>query len=467
MYYSGAAIAFFLLLLLHEWITWKPNVILIMIDATQARHLGCYGYKRATSPDIDRIASKSFVFSDAIAAATWTNPSAVSLLSSTDVSFHGVVQVDVGIPPNLPLLPECLKNNGFLTAAFINQPGLAKPEQGFNRGFTLYNASYGAMGTVKEQHTGDSRLTSDALQWLKENRNKRFFVWLWYISPHGPYSPPPPYDTLFQSDGIYATGKQVPVSSEDYGFGRIPRIHGDASSNSMDVDGYIARYDGEIRFVNDQIRRILDYVGESGLLKKSILIITADHGESLGENEWYFNHGMAFESIIKVPLIISLPGNSPAKRIDALVSLLDLAPTMCDILKIQQPSTFEGKSLLPLMKGNVKKIRDYAFGERTMLYQNYLRTPQYKLTIGPPSQRLRDWLGHEGAVTELFDIQSDPGERHNLVNEKPEIAATLRGLLRNHAQAEISKSRSLRIRTKEAAIDENTKMTLRALGYLQ
>jgi hypothetical protein len=119
------------------------------------------------------------------------------------------------------------------------------------------------------------------------------------------------------------------------------------------------------------------------------------------------------------------------------------------------------------MKGNVKKIRDYAFGERTMLYQNYLRTPQYKLTIGPPSQRLRDWLGHEGAVTELFDIQSDPGERHNLVNEKPEIAATLRGLLRNHAQAEISKSRSLRIRTKEAAIDENTKMTLRALGYLQ
>ena len=453
-------------------------MILITIDSLRADHLGCYGYERDTSPDIDRIANQSTLFLNAVTQAPWTSASLASLLSSTYPTVNGVTKNDKKVSSRLPLLAESLKKRGFYTAAFVNQPFLIKNNEaqghGLHRGFSHYESLYAKQFLQQYRYKGDQKLTEDVLSWLKKwskiSYHKKLFLWVHYMNPHGPYTHPPRYDTLFREDGLYVTNKKAPTSEENYHFGLIHRWQAEHLSYSTDVDRYVAQYDGGILFINDQISRLYNRLKELDLVRKSIIVITADHGESMWENNWYFEHGMPFETNTRVPLIIKVPDISP-RRIDTVVSLIDVAPTISNILGIQPPSSFMGKSLLPLIEVKTERIRSYAYGETGHMDQQYIRSDRYKLIVQRPKLSrskvhfYKDYFAGKEEIVGLFDIRSDPYEEHNLAEEKPELAASMYSQLQDLKETNEKISETLG-EEEAATFDDQTKEILKALGYL-
>jgi arylsulfatase A-like enzyme len=372
------------------------------------------------------------------------------------------------IPPKLPLLQEVLRDEGYRTAAFINHLALTvKVWPGLERGFQDYNDAYAFTTTLKDHCLGDERVTGDVLKWLKDTRKAGFFIWIHYVATHGPYTPPVPYLDLFKNDGLYVTGKRVPVNpSPTYDFGFIPRDHAQLIRGLGDVDTYISQYDGAIKFANDQVGRLYNGLREMELLENTIIIISADHGESLGDNQWYFAHSLAFESVIRVPLIIRGPGVPSACRTDALVSHIDIAPTIVDLLSVPAPRSFEGQSFVPLMRKETDKVRDLAFGESKS--QQYVRTANYKLVVSNLPKRLEKQLGMNGEMVQLFDITADPHDDHNLANEKPDVTSFLRSRLNLYNSIEDAKAKLFFVeKVQESSLDDTTRDALESARYMK
>lgn len=491
--FSAACLAIFLLAYdrFTAWYLFKPNVILITSDSLRPDHLGCYGYMRATSPDIDRIASEGVIFTNTVTPGSWTMPSIPSLMTSTHPRVHRVMLVDRKLPSRLPLLAEVVRDAGFTTAAFVNHLWLGTTGPGVARGFDTFDNSYALNRAQVAHHEGDSLLTDDLINWLDRNGGKRVFVWAHYMNPHYPYTPPPPQRDLFDDDGLYETGRQAPVSSTPFLFGAIRDTTTKPMQYPNDVDHYVSRYDAEIRCVNNEVRRIVRYLDAAGLRRRTVLIVSADHGESLGENDWYFEHNKPYETVIRVPLIFQGYGIRPSRPIPALVSLLDLAPTILDILDLPVPESFEGRSILPLVEGRAKEIRTYAYGGDPWS-QDYIWTQSHKLLVIRPTdenlkhfglERKRRGIPHFFArmfrwgaadaepeaveVARLHNLAVDPGETVDLSHAEPELAAHLRSLLDHHIRGCEHKGEILKDGSANTVgLDEKTTAFLRALGYI-
>jgi arylsulfatase A-like enzyme len=462
-------------LALYQWWTWRPNIVLITFDALRPDHLGCYGYPRSTSPDIDRLAASSAVFTGAITAAPWTSASLASIMGSNYPTVHGLTDGEAIIDTRLPMLPEVLRRNGIKTGAFVNNPYLSGYSgHGFERGYDVYRCDYSARHGIEEKYKGDRELTSDALGWMSKNRKRPFFLWIHYLDPHAPYLPPQPYAGMFTGDDLYAKGAQAPISKDQFKFGYISEFHAKHMGFTRNVAAYVARYDGQIRFINDQFARLLRGMKELGVLHDSVLILSADHGESMGENDWYFEHGMANETIVRVPLIINRPGEEKGLKIGALVSLNDIAPTVLDMEGIPPIPAWEGRSLLPLIAGRGDKGREYVYGEGGSMNQKFIRSSRYKLivkqanTTWPRVGFYKDIFGGKEELVELYDVAADPYETKNLVNEQPELASALRARLEEWKKDQ-QRKRDLFSGSgpTRATFDAQTREQLKALGYIQ
>ncbi|MDD5557603.1 MAG: sulfatase [bacterium] len=496
--YAIAAACMAALLIAHarirDWRTFRPNVILITADSMRADHLGCYGYLRATSPDIDRLASEGVLFENAVTPGLWTMPSLPSLMTSTHPRVHKVMLVDKKLPPRLPLLAELVQGGGFETAAFVNHQWVGAEGQGLDRGFRYFDNSYSAgHGHSPElHHLGDAAATDDLIAWLDKNMGKRVFAWIHYVNPHYPYTPPPPYDDMFEDDGLYRTGAWAPISPTPFLFGFIYENTARHMRRPHDVDHYVSQYDGEIRFVNDQIRRITRHLDATDMRRRTIMIISTDHGESLGEHDWYFEHNKPFETVARVPLIMRGYGVPRGRRVDALVSLIDLAPTVLDMLELPVPPSFEGRSMRSLIRGKGRQIRSYEYGGDPWA-QDFMRTERYKLVILRPFEENHAYFGIERRrrgilrsiarmlrldrsedeeevveIVRLHDLLEDPGEKVDLSSEKPDIVSDLRSLLRHHNKIDEQKARMLRdVSGETITLDAKTTDFLKALGYIQ
>ncbi|MFC1658047.1 sulfatase [Candidatus Omnitrophota bacterium] len=418
----------------------KPNIILITVDALRSDHLSCYGYSRGTSHNIDELAQEGVMFTQAVSTASWTPPSICSILTGKYPYAFGLFEVskDWGSisADSIASLPKILKDNGYKTCLISSHYGLNKLN-GLKRNFDKFNCWI----------TGrDENISSAVIEWLKENRNKPFFIWVHYMGPHAPYLPPFPYDTLYLEEDSY-TNKHLstensPVSAA---FERV-----------AEIEYQFSQYDGEIANTDEQLGILLKNIYKLNLSKKTLIILTADHGESLDEHNCYFNHGCnLYDSILRVPLIMVYRGLIPAgKIIESQVSLIDIMPTILEVLKIKISSPIDGISILPLILDIRKKNNNrYTFSERFFQKERQVavRTTAWKLIYNLHSNKY-----------ELYDLRADPKENNNVILIEQEKSRELKNKLDDYLR-EIP---AFAVR-KNKSMDEETKIMLESLGYLQ
>jgi len=254
-------------------------------------------------------------------------------------------------------------------------------------------------------------ITAEASRVLSERRDRPFFLWLHYVNPHTPYTPPPPFDAAFL-DTASDSGPRLPV---------VPGLHG-GIPQQWNVEGrdrlgyYVAQYDGEIAAADREVGRVLGALQGSGAAEQTLVLLTSDHGESLGEHDYYFDHGEnLFDPSLRIPLIVSVPGAVGGGRSDTLASTLDVLPTILDALKVSYPPDLAGHSLLAAAQGGAAPEREtiVAQNERNLLSSFDAR---FKLVVTPDAGRVRQVL---------YDRQSNPGETRNAAGSRP-------GELRRH-----------------------------------
>jgi choline-sulfatase len=384
----------------------RPNILLITLDTTRADHIGAYGYGYARTPRIDRLAREGVMFERAITAAPITLPSHVSLLTGLYPFTHGVRNNgNFSLPASLPTLATALHDNGYQTAAFVSAFVLDR-RYGLDRGFDNYDDDVGL------ERRGD-RTVEAAVRWLDGRTAERpFFMWLHLYDPHDPYDPPERFRAAFAD----------------------------------------RPYDGEIAFADEVIATLLDRLERAGTLGSTIVAVVGDHGESLGEHGEITHAMFVYESTLRVPMILWSPGHVPSgQRLAGPVRTIDLAPTLLDLAGRPSIAGAEGRSLVPMMRGNGAPPQS-VYGETyfPLLYMNWA-----------PLRTIQDerWKYIDAPTPELYDLSQDVGERANVANREPARVAALGQALRTLTGGR-------RGAMSERKIDGDTAAKLAALGYI-
>ena len=396
----------------------KPNLIVITIDTLRADHLSCYGYSKVTSPRIDELAAKAIFFEKAFCQAPQTLPSHAAIFTGMHPRHSGSITHESPLEDTRTTLAELLKAQGYTTAAFISSHAL---DSKFNltQGFDTYweiHKEYSIRQRARA-HEGGVDFTTDAvLTWLEDHKDDRFFVWVHWFHPHRPYNPPTAYRDRFA--GSY----EGDATSEPEFIMNVWRNKIDLPQ--ADIDYLRGCYDGEIAFTDYQVGRLLDKLSSLGLMGKTIVVLTSDHGEILYEHEYYFGHDIGlYEECLWVPLLLYGPGLlSEHRKVDEPVETIDIMPTLLDLLEIPKPDEIEGRSLLPLIAGAQFKPTDYFFSETFPFPEkcpprHAVRTLRTKLI----------WKeNRSGEITkEFYDLSQDPGETNNLYEPLNPVAARL------------------------------------------
>ena len=393
----------------------RVNVLLVTLDTVRADHLGCYGDADAQTPVLDALAARGVRFETAIAHSPITGPSHASILTGLTPLRHGVRNnSDYVLPKTVPTLPETLAHAGYRTAAFVSGFPLEK-RFGYGRGFDVYDDRF--------PHGNDPRrapyierpadqTTSLAVRWLDERASDRapWFLWIHYYDPHSPYQPPAEYATRFATHP----------------------------------------YDGEIAFADAQLGVVLARLDALGLTGRTLVLVTADHGESLGEHG-ETTHGMfIYDATLKVPWIVAGPG-VPAGRTTPVVGRgIDVAPTLLDYARQPIAKTIEGRSVRPAIEG--RAMSDEPAYAESLFASLHLRWASLY------AWRTTKWKLIDAPRPELFDVQDDPRELHDrAADDRPRVDA-LRRPLRAALATQTPDTSTM--------VDAEAAERLRALGYV-
>ncbi len=327
-----------------------PDVLLVTVDTLRADFVHSYGFEAETTPNIDALAARGVLFETAIAASTATVPSHASIMTSRYVREHSVGPFNGATRlEGAATLAEAFRAAGYETAAFVSNVVL-KARTGLDRGFDLYDDELPVgetnRGSYFERVAGDT--VERAVAWLEGPHQKSFLVWVHLQDPHGPYTPGVPWSELVDEVPM-RTGRELPVMRLNRGRGGIPGYQ--AILGVRRAPRYAGLYAGEIALTDHWIGELLaaaeQAAGDGGL----VVALTADHGESLDEDGFFFQHGHATtpEQVL-VPFVIAAPGISP-RRVDDVVSHVDLAPTLLDLAGLDPLEGSTGISLAPLLRG--------------------------------------------------------------------------------------------------------------------
>jgi len=422
----------------------KPNIILITLDTTRADRLGCYGYNRVTSPWIDRLANESIIYTRAIAPSSWTFPSHASLFTGKFPSSHGAqyapdgpfVLIDTikapaswkdkfrarGMGMKERTLAEILKNAGYTTGAVVAGPWLKKVF-GLHKGFDYYNDDYITVINGKRA----SRVTSQALHWLNQVSQEKFFLFLNYFDPHYPYGPPGEFAYAFLPKG------SMPLNRKK------------TTEEISDL------YDAEILYMDLFIGKLIDNLKLLGLYDSTWIIVTADHGELIGEHGKIGHGRYLYQKELHIPLIIKYPGTEYRHREDGTrLQLTDIFPMILNRLGIPIPADTQG-SVPP-------KITHPIFAE----------------VYPPPAlTRYGDWraiysgkfkfIWNSRGNNLLFNLDNDPAELVNLTGQHPDRAKKMELAMNEFIATLPEPGPPMSMQE----IDEETKEALKSLGYVK
>jgi arylsulfatase len=318
-----------------------PNVILITVDTLRADHLGCYGYNRNTSPNVDKFAKDSLLFEKSFSHAPVTSSSFSSILSGF-MPHETSVYRNNALPSDINTVTEFLKNEGYKTVAVVSNFVLRKT-RGFEQGFDIYNDKMMDEELVRlRPERLAEQTTVDAVAYLKKYYKNKFFMWIHYQDPHGPYTPKPPFNNQFRND----SEKSLTLK-----FSSTPDLKGGIPSYQMlgenrDFNYYVSQYDGEILYFDTHFKTLIETLKELNVYDNSLIIFTADHGEGMGEHDYYFTHGETlFNTCLHVPLIVKYKKETFGRRKD-FVQSADIVPTILEVVGIDTDLNLRGRNLL-------------------------------------------------------------------------------------------------------------------------
>ena len=399
------------------------GVVIISIDTCRADHLGCYGYSRKTSPNIDAFAAEGILFNHAVTPIPTTLPSHASMLTGTVPLYHGVRDNDnYRLAASNVTLAEILQENGFKTGAVIGAFVLDS-QFGLDQGFDTYEDEMGQVEKKVLLHNErDAKEgTRLALAWLQEHYKDKFFLFLHYFDPHTPY-----------------------------------RFHKEFAFSSLPVFVFSKdRYDSEIAYTDRCIGRVLDMLKSLDLYDTTLIIVTGDHGEGLGQHGEDTHSYFIYHSTLHVPMIIRIPGSPEGIIINETVGLIDVVPTVCGVLGIPVQANVQGENLCGLFSGNTDSFKNRA------IYCEALQPTKFGLDplLGLVSGR---WKYIHTSNPELYDLKDDPHESRNLISQNIQQAGVMQAQLKTILQnANITDPVDSKM-----AIDAETRNRLESLGYL-
>lgn len=417
-------------------------IILLDIGTLRADHLGTYGYARATSPNIDRLASEAALFEWAFSQAPITGPSQASIFTGLYPSSHGFLGEEGRLAEEAITFAEVLSEQGYTTAAFVDG-GYLSPGFGLEQGFAVYDNSQGG---------GLAAVGPKAIAWMRQNAARNFLLLVHTYDVHTPYAPPEPHRSAFLQ-GLAAPTAGFEPTAERMEAVRAS-FHSDAPAplSEADLEYAKALYDGEIRHVDAWIAEFLAAVREAGLDKRATIVLFSDHGEEFGEHGSVL-HEKLVATVTRVPMMVRLPGGALAGRIEQIVETIDLMPTLLELAGAPLPPHVQGESLVPLLKG-----------EGT---PPYLAISESELLGGQRSAALGGYhliYGEQLGSTRLYDLAADPMEQSDLAGAEPDRAEVL--LRHIHTWQDKVELFSY-AGGDSAAVGEETLEQLRSLGYVQ
>jgi arylsulfatase A-like enzyme len=427
--------------------------LLVSVDTLRADRLGVYGSDRGLTPRIDALAAESEVFGAAYAPASHTLPSVAALLTGRLPQEIGVVDNRSHLADRVPTLATELAEQGFFTGAVVSNWVLRRAA-GLDAGFAVYDdrlPQEEVARAVPERLAGDT--TDAALRLVAECADepaRRCFVWVHYQDPHGPYTPPGGRERLLARERAEPDGqRELPILPGPFGSGGIPSYQ--ALDGEREVAFYRAGYDAEVAYLDAEVGRLLDGVRERGLWERTVVALTADHGESLGENDYWFGHGEDLtEVLVRVPLLLRVPGRPPRAR-DDVASLVDLRRTLFGLATGAPGGPDErGRDLLAAdaPQGGSRPLLATLGGSRVPRYAIVEGEFKYVVTL------------EEGAWHGRLHRRGD--DTSDLVAPAPHVARAMRqrleALLRSLPEARPASER---------ALSEAERAHLRALGYLR
>jgi arylsulfatase A-like enzyme len=400
----------------------KPNILHFGIDSLRADHMSCYGYRRLTTPHIDRFAGEGVLFERTYSPHIPTTSGYGSMLTGTDCFTNQVVALRHKGPmrPEVKTMAEVLRDAGYNTSCvgFTGNPA--------SRGFDTY-LDYPAWGSWDEGRSPKAqRLNDVAVPELERliDADEPFYVLLRHMDPHAPYLPPQPYERIFYhgDETDPANTSMEPVLSfkpfRDFLASWMP-------PGITDKEYVIAQYDGAVAYMDAAIQTLLTLLEARGVLEDTIVVMNSDHGETLYDHECFFDHHGIYDVTLHVPLIIRYPSRLPqGARVAGYNQQKDLMPTLLELADIdpgdEVQGQFDGRSLLPMVRGEVASHEgSFYITECTWMRKHGWRTPEWKLI------RALEPDFHGKPLVELYNLVVDPDENHNLAEERPEVVAFL------------------------------------------
>jgi choline-sulfatase len=460
----------------------RPNVLMYVVCTLRPDHTSLYGYARPTTPFLKQLGGSSAVFDDCQAQASWTKPSVSSLLTSLNAYTHAIVNDADTIPKGAVTLAEQLRAAGYVTAGIVANP-FAGRASGLDRGFD-YMLEYPVVQRYRTDQVDrgtDSAAVNRALwPWLDRHRDEPFFLFVQTTDPHAPYRPPAEFEPLF------AKPAETPQFNRDYARLRDIRAYGGGATVSraeiraqgIDPDTYIRRaidrYDGEIAHNDRSLERLVGRFKELGLIDNTLLIVASDHGEEFWEHGFGAHGHSLYSELIHVLLLMWNPRLlGQPRRVAEPVQLIDVMPTVLELVGAKPPAGMEGQSLAPLLKGR-------PFLRRGAIMSTKLALPKARPDGGVPENATDtvaridgDWkliYRRQAARSrlkpvELYDRRQDRADRQDVASEHPDLAGRLRLDIVQWIGRE-NRVREQVGRTGTTTLDRDTLERLRSLGYL-
>jgi arylsulfatase A-like enzyme len=416
-----------------------PDVVLIVVDTLRADRLSAYGYPRPTAPFLEQLAREGTLFEDATTQFSWTMPSMVSLFTG-----HYLTEFMPVVPSDAPTLAECFQRAGYTTLAVVSNM-LVEPTAGFARGFDHYDVRPSPDPEVSHQlWRTAAEIRADLRPELERvlapdahGRRKPVFLYVHTFDPHHPYQA---HDDLAQALPVTATLPVEPAGWQESVLAERgpPATDGDWTEELAFLHEERGRYDQEVRYTDEELRRLSGELAELGLLDNAVVAFVADHGEGLWEHVrpematqplaeapppqfFYQSHGQVqYQEVLHTPFILWGAGVPRDVRVRAAVENVDLAPTLLELADVPALSALHGRSLVELMHGRAGPWREHVFSNATRFTSVREIATGLKLVIPQPIARA---LGHS---EQLFDLRADPHERVDLAADRPQDVARLK-----------------------------------------
>ena len=441
--------------------TTPVRVLLVTLDTFRADRVSALGGSVDT-PTLDDLAARGVIFEQAVAQAPITCPAHLSILSGTSPATHGVFANGTVIPADLPLLQEAFDASGVPTAGFVaGYPVTSR--FGFDRGFQVFDDDFGdalgdhrltvrrlidqfvyARGAPRERSA--DQVLARAIPWIEAHADGGFFAWVHLFDPHGPYVAPAPFGESL------AGALPPPVEGPE-----MPHYWPVRQRSVADPDYWILRYDEEIAYTDDRLGVLLEVLEREGVLEDTLVAVIADHGESLDEHEYYFDHGFhLYDASLRVPLILAGAGVGEGGRVACQVRGMDLAPTVLDLSGLPPFETMEGDSLRPLWEDGCPG-EGLRFSLAATVEPPWLENPGAELALRSDGDARFKFVQHRRSDDQLFDLIADPDEVDDIAGQRIDIASWMHESLQTLTSG---------MDTEAPTLTEDVEAQLRALGYI-